>query len=382
MSAAGQPGGALRVALLTPCFWPEVRRGGERLVRDLADGLIARGHHPRLITSHPGRPSKTLEDGLEIVRHWRPPPGRLARRKFEDHLTHLPFTYASLALGHDDVAHAVYVTDAVAAARWSKKSGRPSIHGVIGAPDRQYFVRRRKRVELWVEACRDCDVVTVLSKAAADNLWRDLGVESRVIAPGVDTSVFTPGETPERDERPTIFCASAIDDPMKRVGLLVEAFALVRRERPDARLLLNRPRDTALAGQVTGNDGVELLDAASRSPELIGAYRRSWVCALPSLGEAFGLVLAEALACGTPVVGSNAGGIPEVLGGRDDVGRLFDERTPEALSRALLDGLELAEDDGVRERCRARGEELSLENCVAEYESLYRELIAARARAG
>lgn len=378
MTPAPPNGGDLRVALLTPCFWPEVRRGGERLLRDLADGLLDRGHRPRIITSHPGKPSKAVEDGVEVIRHWRPPAGRLSRRKFEDHLTHLPFTYGTLMLGSDDVAHAVYVTDAVAAARWSKKSGRPSIHGVIGAPDRPYFVRRRKRVELWVEACRDCDVVTVLSKAAADNLWRDLGVESRVIAPGVDTSVFTPPDTPERHERPTIFCASAIDDPMKRVELLIEAFALVRKKRPDARLLLNRPRDAALAEEVTANDGVELLDAASRSPELLDAYRRSWVCALPSLGEAFGLVLAEALACGTPVVGSDAGGIPEVLGGRDDIGRLFSERTPEALSRALLETLELAEDPAVRERCRARGEELSLERCVAEYEDLYRELIAAR----
>ena len=43
-----------RIALLSPCFWPEVRRGGERFTRELADGLLARGHHPELITSHPG----------------------------------------------------------------------------------------------------------------------------------------------------------------------------------------------------------------------------------------------------------------------------------------------------------------------------------------
>src|SRR2546426_7045888 len=53
---------SLRVALLNPCYWPEVRRGSERVVRELADGLIAHGHKPRLITSHPGLPSRTLED--------------------------------------------------------------------------------------------------------------------------------------------------------------------------------------------------------------------------------------------------------------------------------------------------------------------------------
>ena len=362
----------LRVALVAPCYWPEVRRGGERLVRDLADGLIARGHRPRLITSHPGPPSRTVEDGLEVIRHWRPPAGRLRRRAFEAHLTHLPFTYASLRNGHDDVAHATYVGDAVAAAR----SDTPSVFGTIGAPDRRYLVKRRRRVELWLEAARGCDAVTVLSGAAAATLRRDLGIETRVIRPGVDTRTFTPGG--ERHERPTILCASAVEDPMKRVDLLLAAFALVRRERVDARLVLDRPRDPVFADRLTASDGVELLDAESRSPELVAAYREAWACALPSLGEAFGLVLAEAMACGTPVVGSNAGGIPEVLGDRDDVGRLFEGDEPEALAAALLEALDMTHDRAVSEACRARAEELSLDRFTDEYVALYEELLAAR----
>ena len=94
----------MRVALLSPCFWPEVRRGSERFVRDLADGLIARGHEPRLITSHAGRPSRAVEDGLPVVRHWRPPARRLRAREYEDHLTHVPFSYLELRAGRDDVA--------------------------------------------------------------------------------------------------------------------------------------------------------------------------------------------------------------------------------------------------------------------------------------
>jgi glycosyltransferase involved in cell wall biosynthesis len=361
----------LRVALLAPVYWPEVRRGGERLLRDLADGLIARGHRPRLITSHPGRPSRAAEDGLEVIRHWRPPAGRLRRRAFEDHLTHLPFSYASLARGDDDVAHATYVGDAVVAARARK----PAVFGVLGAADRAYLVKRRRRVELWLEAARGCDAVTVLSEAAAGVLRRDLGLDTRVIRPGVDTRAFTPGG--ERHERPTILFASAADDPMKRVDLLLEAFALVRRQRPDARLVLNRPADPALAERLSG-DGVELLDAESRSPELVAAYREAWVCALPSLGEAFGLVLAEAMACGTPVVGANAGGIPEVLGGRDDVGSLFHGGEPEALAGALLEALEMAHDATVAAACRARAEELSLDRFVDDYVALYGELLARR----
>lgn len=347
-------------------------------MRDLAAGLLLRGHRPRLITSHPGLPSRTVEDGVEVVRQWRPPARRLRRRRFEDHLTHLPFSYMSLLRGDDDVAHATYVTDAVAATRWSRRSGRPSVHAVLGAPDRTYLVSRRLRAELWVEACRDADAVTVLSRAARDLLRRDLGVEARVIPPGVDTSVFTPPGSGERHGRPTILCTSAVADPMKRVDILIAAFGRVRRERADARLVLDRPSDPALAAELGDHDGVELLDAPPRSAELVDAYRRAWVCALPSVGEAFGLVLAEALACGTPVVGSDAGGIPEVLGGREDVGRLAAPDDPEALAHALLEGLELAKDAATRERCRARAEVLSLDRCVSAYEALYRELITAR----
>ena len=86
----------MRLALLHPTYWPEVRRGSERLAHDLGAGLAARGHAVRLLTSHRGRPATSVEDGIEVVRAWRPPDGRLRRRLYEEHLTHVPFTYAAL----------------------------------------------------------------------------------------------------------------------------------------------------------------------------------------------------------------------------------------------------------------------------------------------
>ena len=57
-----------------------------------------------------------------------------------------------------------------------------------------------------------------------------MGVEARVIAPGVDVEAFSPG--PGRSEEPAILFAAAPEEPRKRIGLLLEAFELVRRERP------------------------------------------------------------------------------------------------------------------------------------------------------
>src|SRR5205085_7535315 len=111
---------SLRVAMLTPAFWPEIRRGTERAVHEISTGLIARGHRPQVITSHPGRPARGTEEGVPVLRVPRPPDGRLLHRGFEYHVTHVPFAYAALRAGGYDVAHAWFTTDALAAARWRR----------------------------------------------------------------------------------------------------------------------------------------------------------------------------------------------------------------------------------------------------------------------
>lgn len=363
----------LGVALLTPCFWPEVRRGAERFVAELGGSLAARGHRPRVITSHPGRPGVSSEQGFEVVRSWRPPAGRLRRRMYEDHLTHVPFSYLALARGSDDVAVAVYPTDALAAARWTERGGGPSVHAYMGIPTRKWLSLRRRRAEITLDACRRTSATTALSRAAADAFRRELGVEARVIHPGVNLDVFRP--VADRDERPVIFCGAAVDQPQKRVDLLCAAFAHVRCERPDAVLRLSRPRDPRMAERVEDPAaGIELADVDD-TDDLAAAYSSAWVSALPSRGEAFGLVLVEALACGTPVVGSDLGGISEIVD-RDEIGRLFAGEDERVLAARLVEALDLAGEPGTRDACRARAADFSAERCAASYEELFRELLA------
>lgn len=354
--------------MLTPAFWPEVRRGTERAVHELSKGLIERGHAPAIITSHPGLPGRGSEDGVPVVRVPRPPDGRLRRRQMEDYLTHLPLSYGVLRTGGYAVAHAWFTTDALAAARWREATGRPTVHSYMGIPDFKGLRYKRGRLAITLRAMRGCDITVALSEYVAREFKHWLGYDAPVIPPPVDVDVFSLGD--ERTEDPTIVCAAAAGESRKRVDLLVRAFRRVRTQRPRARLVIDRPRDPDLAAKLHDpGAGVEVADIQDRLPSV---YASAWVSALPSVSEAFGLVLAEALACGTPGVGTNEGGIPEVLD-RPEIGRLF-TGGEEELARALLEAIQLAEYPGTRAACRQRALELSTHRYAEAYESLYRSI--------
>jgi glycosyltransferase involved in cell wall biosynthesis len=360
-----------RVALLNFAFWPEVQRGSERIVHDLAADLARRGHRPRLVTSHLGPSTTTTDDGFQIVRNRRPPDALLRLRRFQDNLTHVPLSYRTLCAGDDELAHAFYQTDALASVAWARRVGRPSLFSYMGIPSRASATYKRGRMKTLAHVTANADAVVGLSRTACEGLWRWWGVEARLIYPGVDLSAFA-DVGGERAEEPTIACAASPDDGRKRVSLLVEAFARVRRERPRARLVLMRPNDRALE-QGLARAGVSFFDP---SPAAVAAvFADAWVSALPSRDEAFGLVVVESLATGTPVVAADEAGPAEILD-RDGIGSLFAEPTPEAVAHALLEALELAEDPRTAARARARAADFTSERCAIEHEQLYEELLA------
>ena len=310
------------------------------------------------------------------MRHWRPFEERFSRRGWQQYLTHVPFSYASLRAGRDELAHAFFASDALAAVRWAERTQRPAVFSYMGLPDRPVLADKRAKLRVLERAVRGSDAVVVLSQAAAEGMCRWFGVEPRVIYPGVDLHAFTP-EPAERAPDPTIFCAAAPDDSRKRVALLAAAFRLVRRERPDARLVLIRPRDAATIRRYGLDlEGVELIDPVDEPAALAPAYRRAWISALCSYREAFGLVLVESLACGTPVVGARSGAVPEVLGD-ERAGLLFDGDDPREVAQLLLDGFELAQDRGTAAACRTRAAAFGTDRQADAHVELYRELLAS-----
>jgi len=308
------------------------------------------------------------EDGLEVVRQWRPSERPFNRVGFPAGTSAAIGAWWSLRRGDEDVVQGWTAPGALAAAR----SGKPSVYvfqGVLHEDD----VAQRPRVRAMVErAARECDVVTAYSDVAADALRRILGIEARAIDPGIRLDAFTPADAGgsaagARHSAPAIFCAADPDEPRKRVGLLVDAFRRLAQSRPEAELWLMRASDPAIARV----PGVRVVDPGADRDALVRLYRSAWVSVLPAFREAFGLVVAESLACGTPVIGMRDGGaVPDLIG---DAGWVADPDA-QSLATAIEAALEARPDPAA---CRRRAEAFSIERCAERYEALYEALLAA-----
>ena len=105
--------------------------------------------------------------------------------------------------------------------------------------------------------------------------------------------------------------------PRKRLDILIQVFAAVRRQVPNARLLRVGGRFTAAQQELASGLGVEsaIVQAPPLSRDLLAAaYRHAHLLLHPSEAEGFGLPLIEAMACGCPVIASDLPVLREVGG--------------------------------------------------------------------
>jgi glycosyltransferase involved in cell wall biosynthesis len=116
-------------------------------------------------------------------------------------------------------------------------------------------------------------------------------------------------------------------------------------------------------------EGVELLDCDD-SGELAAAYGSAWATVLPAIGEAFGLVLAESLAAGTPAIALRSGASPEILAD-GAVGKLVEPGDLSALTEAMVAALAAPPDPDVSAECKRFAERFDWARVVALYEDFY-----------
>lgn len=179
-------------------------------------------------------------------------------------------------------------------------------------------------------------IITV-SGCARGDVCREFGVpaaHTRVVPNGIDTDLFRPLEGVAREPGRVIVTNSA-DMPLKGLAHLLRAGAEVLRARPLRLVVVGTPNAGGAVARLVRalalGDAVEFTGRVSDA-ELVHQYARASAAVVPSVYEGFGLPAGEAMACGTPVVSTTGGALPEVVG---DAGLLVPPADPGALAAAI-----------------------------------------------
>jgi glycosyltransferase involved in cell wall biosynthesis len=328
----------VKVALVSTRY-PPGPGGVERHVAELAPRLAAHGHRvdvytsdlyrefpwQRLPSSVP-RESPTAFGAVHRLPVWSLP-GEL----------HYPFfrgLAAALARDRPDLVHAhTYGTNQVAVARRHRRRyGTPflltahfhpiwSIEGGWLRHQIRGFYDRRMAGPVMAEAA-----VVVVQTREEERLLRSLGLSLPrvvIVPPGYSPLPPPPlgglrfSEKFEIDGPFALFVGRLASN--KGLLYLVDAFAALSREDPTGHLVLvgedggMRPAVEARIRALGLERRVHVLGHLEDEQLVAAAYREARLTVLPSDYEAFGLVLLESLAQGTPVVATRVGGIPEVV---------------------------------------------------------------------
>jgi glycosyltransferase involved in cell wall biosynthesis len=189
---------------------------------------------------------------------------------------------------------------------------------------------------------------------AARHLPAALGRSVEEVPKGVDTVLFRPEGTNRRaalglQDRQVVVAVSRLV-PIKNVGLLVDAMAHVRRDRPDAHLLVvgEGPERAALEQRARDAGVKAAVTFAGYVPhhELAACYRAADVFALPSEFDNSPNALLEAMACGLPVVATDVGGVRDFVDRRKG-SELVPPGDASALAAAIVRAL--AHPEGARD---------------------------------
>lgn len=220
------------------------------------------------------------------------------------------------------LAHGMYTLPAgEVARRLARQAGVPYVVGMHGSDVTQVIARAPHAARATLAGA----AATIYVSAALRDRALGLGLPRRgahVVPNGVDTGTFAP-EAPRTATDPNaprlLFVGNLL--PVKGADRLPAIVSAVRTLAPGARL------DVVGDGPLRCRLAAELGDAATlhgrlAAQEVARHMRRCDVLLVPSRQEGWGCVASEALACGTPVVATAVGGLPEAVG---DPARLVPE---------------------------------------------------------
>ncbi|WP_440104440.1 glycosyltransferase family 4 protein [Streptosporangium sp. H16] len=328
----------MRIGIVCPYTW-DVPGGVQVHIQDLAEALMADGHHVSVISP--------AAEGAEL------PPyvtsaGRAVPVPFNGSVARMSFGFLSanrvrrwVREGRFDVLHVhePAIPSLGLLACWVARGPIVATFHASYGNSRSFSVG----VPVIMSALEKIGGRIAVSDAARKTLVEFMGGDAVLIPNGVTVSRYTEGEPlPGWDEGEVIGFLGRMDEPRKGLPVLLEAFALLAAERPALRLLLAGPGD---ADEVLErvppafHDRIGLLGMVSEEDK-VRAYHTVDVFCAPNLGgESFGIVLTEAMSAGAAVLASDIPAFRKVL---DDgrAGALFETGDARSLAReaaALLD---------------------------------------------
>jgi glycosyltransferase involved in cell wall biosynthesis len=229
-------------------------------------------------------------------------------------------------------------------------SRRPVVAYHSGSVRESYVARWPKRLSI-----RNADLLLVPGARERERLVAEHAVRPdrirRLLTP-IDVDVFHPIDRAEACARAGLDPArrhllflGRLDNPVKRITSLIDAFGKVAADHPDTDLVIagDGPDDRMLRAHAedVAPDRVRFTGWVAEPEEKAALYSAAVVLALPSRSEGFPTVVGESLACGTPVVATDVGAVSELVR-PGSTGWLVPPGDDEALRAALDEALAAA----------------------------------------
>ncbi|MGY4688892.1 glycosyltransferase [Salibacterium sp. K-3] len=254
-----------------------------------------------------------------------------------------------------DMIHAHYAfPSGIPARMYAKRLGIPYVVTCHGgdlnkmAKKGRFFQKETRKI------LEDAAQVIVVGEDLKQQVVGDFGIPAEKVSMfsmGVDRRVFYPKQQIDMQEvlqlspyeKHILYVGNIIEE--KGIGDLVEALPNVKKELPNVRLHVVGPAKQEdylqqLKARITelGVEEAVTFQGVKSQSEVADWMAAADLFVLPSHLEGFGLVAVEAMACKTPVVGTNTGGLADVLG--DGAGAMTEPQHPASLAEEITDVLE------------------------------------------
>lgn len=361
---------------------------------NLAKALSSTGVNVNLFTVQPNR-KKLKKQGVS-VRHfplskliWIVPKGR--KRKVVERRILNPWFLKTVKTCDIDVLHTNFASTSEAFLKAKKKYGIPLVYTNHYVPETEPLEALsindfsfNEEEKLWIPLiCEQASEVITVSKYAKRRLKEEFGIKSHCIYHGVDLTRYNPYLPNkkesfgfERDEKVILYVARFGHHPYKNPFTFVKSIPLVLQHCPKAKFIMIGkgplvPYVVELAKELSVYRHLTILDYVDH---LNLFYAASDVFVLPSFNDNFGLVAAEAMACGKPVIVSDNGAPQEFV---RDSGVIFEYGSHHDLADKLI---MLLEDEELRDKLGIKAynqiaTNFTWEKAAKNYAVIYRKIM-------